>query len=117
MFIFSQICMPAMQFHQGKFMTLLSARFKQALRGTFKSLYTIMPMLFAVIGLIGLFQAVVTPKMLHSLFSGSPLQDTFVAAVAGGVSVGNLFSATLSVENCLQRVFHSAQSPPSFLPG
>lgn len=72
-------------------MTSLPARFKQALWGTFRTLYVIMPMLFAVIGLIGLFQTVVTPQMLHSLFSGSPLQDTFVATLAGGISVGQPF--------------------------
>lgn len=72
-------------------MTLLPSRLKQVLYGTFKTLYTMMPMLFAVIGLVGLFQAAVTPKMLHSLFSGSPLQDTFIGTLVGGVSVGQPF--------------------------
>ena len=72
-------------------MTPLPTRLKQALISTFKSLYTIMPMLFAVIGLVGLFQAAVSPQMLHSLFSGSPLQDTFIGTLIGGVSVGQPF--------------------------
>ena len=72
-------------------MTSLSTRIKQAFFSTFKSLYAMMPMLFAVIGLIGLFQAAVTPQMLHSLFSGSPLQDTIIGTAIGAVSVGQPF--------------------------
>ena len=72
-------------------MTSLPVRFKQAFLSTFKSLCTIMPMLFAVVGLVGLFQAAVSPQMLQSLFSGFPLQDTFIATLIGGVSVGQPF--------------------------
>jgi len=72
-------------------MTPLSTRFKQALAGTFKSLYSILPMILAVIGLVGLYQTIVTPQMLHSLFSGAPLQDTLIATLVGGVSVGQPF--------------------------
>ncbi|MGB5444340.1 MAG: hypothetical protein WBM99_02445, partial [Psychromonas sp.] len=50
--------------------------------------YSVMPMLVAVIGLVGLFQAAVSPQMLHSLFGGSPLQDTLTGTVIGAVSVG-----------------------------
>ena len=69
----------------------LYVRCKQALIDAFKSLYVIAPMLFAVIGLVGLFQAIVTPQMLHSLFNGMPLHDTLVGTVIGGVSVGQPF--------------------------
>jgi len=69
----------------------LSTRFKQAFAGSLKSLYTILPMLFAVIGLIGLFQAAVTPKMLHAVFNGTVLHDTFAGTLVGGVSVGQPF--------------------------
>jgi len=72
-------------------MTPLSTRFKQALIGSFKSLYTILPMLLAVIGLIGLFQTVVTPKMLHAVFNGGVLHDTLAGTLVGGVSVGQPF--------------------------
>jgi len=72
-------------------MFLRKARFKEAFLGTLKSLYTIAPMLLAVIGLVGLFQSVVTPEMLHTLFSGKILQDTFIATLIGGVSVGQPF--------------------------
>ncbi len=72
-------------------MTPLSTRFKQALNGSFKSLYMILPMLLAVIGLIGLFQTVVTPKMLHAIFNGGGLHDTLAGTLVGGVSVGQPF--------------------------
>ena len=72
-------------------MTSLSERLKQALVSAFESLYSIMTMLLAIIGLVGLFQALVTPQMLHSLFSGSPLQDSVVGTLIGGVSVGQPF--------------------------
>lgn len=65
--------------------------FKKALIGALKTLYTIFPMLLGVIGLVGLFQTFVTPEMLQSLFSGSPLYDTLIGTVAGGVSVGQPF--------------------------
>ncbi|MEN8147714.1 MAG: permease [Campylobacterota bacterium] len=65
--------------------------FKEALTNAFKTLYTIAPMLLAVIGLVGLFETFVTPEMLHSLFNGSPLYDTLVGTFVGGVSVGQPF--------------------------
>lgn len=51
----------------------------------------ITPMLLAVIGLVGLFETLVTPQMLHSLFTGEPVEDTVIGTVAGGVSVGQPF--------------------------
>lgn len=69
----------------------LSKRFREALTGSLKSLYTILPMLFAVIGLVELFQSVVTPQMLHAVFNGGILHDTLVGALVGAVSVGQPF--------------------------
>lgn len=65
--------------------------FKRALLNAFKTLYTIFPMLLAVIGLVGLFETYVTHEMLHSIFSSSPLQDTFIGTFVGGISVGQPF--------------------------
>ncbi|MGB5965736.1 MAG: permease [Sulfurimonadaceae bacterium] len=65
--------------------------FRKALASAFKTLYTIFPMLLSVVGLVGLFQTFVTPEMLQSLFSGSPLHDTLVGTFGGGVSVGQPF--------------------------
>jgi len=41
------------------------------------------------VGLVGLFQTVVTPKMLASLFRGNPLADTLTGTVTGAVAAGN----------------------------
>jgi uncharacterized membrane protein YraQ (UPF0718 family) len=51
----------------------------------------IMPMLVAVIGLIGLFETVITPEMLRSLFNGSTFREIIVGILSGGVSVGQPF--------------------------
>jgi len=64
------------------------SRLKKAITNALRSLAAIAPMLLAVIGLVGLFQAFVSPEMLRSLFNGSPFYDTLVATVIGGVSVG-----------------------------
>ena len=72
-------------------MQSLSKRLKETSLNTLKSLGAVMPMLIAIIGLIGLFETVITPQMLHSLFSGSTLRDTLIGTLAGGVSVGQPF--------------------------
>ncbi len=63
---------------------------KQCLKA-FKMIYTIMPMLTGVIGLVGIFNTYVTPERLKSLFTGSTLIDTVTAAATGGVVVGQPF--------------------------
>lgn len=72
-------------------MKLLSSRLKEASNNTLRSIVVILPMLIAIIGLIGLFETIVTPEMLHSLFSGSTVKDTLIGIFAGGVSVGQPF--------------------------
>ncbi len=47
------------------------------------------PLLLGVIGLVGLFQVLVTPKMLASLFRGNPLADTLIGTLTGAVAAGN----------------------------
>ena len=47
------------------------------------------PLLLGVIGLVGLFQTLVTPKMLATLFNGNPFLDTLVGTLTGGISAGN----------------------------
>lgn len=50
-----------------------------------------MPMLLSVIGLMGLFEALVTPEMIQSVFKGSVLSDTFIGTGVGAISVGQPF--------------------------
>lgn len=47
------------------------------------------PLLLGVIGLVGLFQILVTPKMLAVLFRGNPLIDTLIGTLTGAAAVGN----------------------------
>lgn len=65
--------------------------FVEACIAALKMLYTIAPMLLAVIGLVGLFQTYVSPEMLQTLFKGSTLYDTVAGTLIGAVSVGQPF--------------------------
>ena len=53
------------------------------------SFVAVMPLLLGVIGLVGLFQMLVTPQMLASLFRGQPLADTLIGTLSGAISSGN----------------------------
>jgi uncharacterized membrane protein YraQ (UPF0718 family) len=79
--------------HKGikKMIDRVKQRSGDALKHALKSLWMIMPMLLAVIGLIGLFETVITPEMLKSLFNGSTLREIIVGILSGGVSVGQPF--------------------------
>jgi uncharacterized membrane protein YraQ (UPF0718 family) len=67
------------------------SRLKIASVNTFKTLGMVMPMLLSVIGLMGLFETLVTTEMIHSLFKGSAFADTLLGTLAGSVSVGQPF--------------------------
>jgi len=47
------------------------------------------PLLLGIIGLVGLFQVLITPKMLASLFRGNPLVDTMIGTFVGAAAAGN----------------------------
>jgi len=47
------------------------------------------PLLLGVIGLVGLFQVLVTPEMLAALFRGNPLVDTLIGTLTGAAAAGN----------------------------
>ncbi len=61
-----------------------SGNLKQA---AFSILY-MMPMILAIIGLVGLFQSYITEEMLASVFNGNAVHDTLVGTLAGMVAVG-----------------------------
>ena len=63
--------------------------FWQVLKKSSLSFLGMTPLLVGVIGLVGIFQVLVTPEMIGSLFKGSILTDTLIGTVSGGVSVGN----------------------------
>jgi len=47
------------------------------------------PLLLGVIGLVGLFQVLISPAMIASLFQGNPLLDTLIGTLTGSVAAGN----------------------------
>lgn len=47
------------------------------------------PLLLGVIGLVGIFQTLVTPRMLASLFRGNPVLDTLIGTLSGAAAAGN----------------------------
>jgi uncharacterized membrane protein YraQ (UPF0718 family) len=79
------------KFEKGEYLMRSSLSLKAILQQTKKSFFMIAPMLVAVIGLVGLLQSVLTPEMIHSVFSGNAVYDMFVGTVVGGVSVGQPF--------------------------
>ncbi len=52
------------------------------------SFTSMMPMILSIVGLMGLFQAMVSRELLASLFTGDPVKDTLIGTVAGGIAVG-----------------------------
>ena len=60
----------------------------QVLRRSLLGFGAMMPMILGVVGLVGFFQAVITPALLHRLFTGNLLYDTLIGTVAGGVAAG-----------------------------
>ena len=53
------------------------------------SFWAMAPLLFGVIGLVGIFQVLVTPKMLSSLFRGNFMVDTLIGTLTGAAASGN----------------------------
>jgi uncharacterized membrane protein YraQ (UPF0718 family) len=62
---------------------------QQALKKSCLAFWALTPMFLGVIGLVGLFQVLVTPKMLPSLFRGNAIVDTLIGTLAGAIASGN----------------------------
>ncbi len=63
--------------------------FLKVLQKSGLSFLAMAPLLLGVIGLVGLFQVLVTPKMLTSLFQGNSLLDTLIGTMSGAIAAGN----------------------------
>ncbi len=61
---------------------------KKAFIGSLKSFLSILPMMFAIIGIVGIFQTYITPEMISKLFGYNKFADilsgTFIGAIANG---------------------------------
>lgn len=62
--------------------------FRKSLKRAALSFASMMPMILSIVGLMGLFQALVSKELLASLFTGDPVKDTLIGTVAGGIAVG-----------------------------
>jgi len=62
---------------------------QQALKKSSLAFWAMTPMLIGVIGLVGLFQVLVTPRILSSLFRGNAMVDTLIGTLAGAIASGN----------------------------
>jgi uncharacterized membrane protein YraQ (UPF0718 family) len=63
--------------------------FLKVLQKSSLSFLAMAPLLLGVIGLVGLFQIVIKPEMLASLFQGNPLLDSLIGTFTGSVAAGN----------------------------
>ena len=59
-----------------------------ALKKAFTGFVSMMPMILAIVALVGLFQAFITKEMLAALFTGDSVKDTLIGTAAGAVAVG-----------------------------
>ena len=63
--------------------------FRKVLQKSALSFLALSPLLLGIIGLVGLFQVLVTPKMLAALFKGNGVIDTLIGTLAGATAAGN----------------------------
>ena len=62
--------------------------FFQSLKRSAVSMLYMLPMILAIVGLVGLFRSYITRQMLASAFDGNAVHDTLVGTLAGMVAVG-----------------------------
>ncbi len=63
--------------------------FRKILTRSSLTFLSMTPMLLGVIGLVGLFQVLVTPKMIATLFQDNLLFDTLIGTLSGAIASGN----------------------------
>ena len=63
--------------------------FKKELKRAGLAVVGMMPMIVAILGLLGLMESFVSKEMLTSLFTGDAVTDTLVGTLTGAVAVGN----------------------------
>jgi len=76
---------------------------KQSLKKAFLSLVSVLPMIIAVIALVGLFQTFVTPESFSYLFGKSDFLDTLAGTFVGAIAVGHGMISYVIGEGFLQQ--------------
>ncbi len=66
-------------------------KLKTSLQQTIKSFWIILPMILAIVGVIGIFKIFITKEMLSQIFNGNPFFDALKGVIAGAISVGQPF--------------------------
>ncbi len=64
------------------------ASFLQVAKRSAMGFASMFPMILGVVGLVGLFQALMTAEVLRSFFTGNIYYDTFVGTIVGGIAAG-----------------------------
>jgi len=63
--------------------------FKKAFIGSFGSFISILPMMVAIIALVGIFQTYITSSMISSFFGYGEFTDIFTGTFIGSIAVGH----------------------------
>ena len=63
--------------------------FKKILKKSCLTFWAMAPLLLGTIGLVGLFQILVSPAMLAALFQNNPWVDTLIGTLSGAAAAGN----------------------------
>ncbi|NPA73107.1 MAG: permease [Epsilonproteobacteria bacterium] len=66
----------------------MTERFIKEFKKAFMGLVSLLPMIVAVMLLVGIFQVFVTKDMLASVFTSNPISDTIIGTLSGAVAVG-----------------------------
>ena len=65
-----------------------SKSFLKELKKASLGVVSMLPMVFAIVGLVGLFLSFVSKESLALLFSGDVIKDTLIGTLAGAIAVG-----------------------------
>ena len=66
-----------------------SPSFQKILKKSCLTFWAMAPLLLGTIGMVGLFQILVSPAMLAALFQNNPWVDTLIGTLSGAAAAGN----------------------------
>jgi uncharacterized membrane protein YraQ (UPF0718 family) len=78
-----------------------SQSLKQAIKNAFESFLLILPMIFAVILLVALFQTYISPDMITKLFGYGIIMDIGTGTLFGAISSGNSVMSYIIAEELI----------------
>jgi uncharacterized membrane protein YraQ (UPF0718 family) len=63
--------------------------FIKELKKAFLSVFSMLPMILAIVLIVGMVLNLLTPKIIMTLFSKNAILDTLIGTIAGAIAVGN----------------------------